>query len=89
MARRPTTSGTRAAATSGPDDPAGNSTHGATAARSARSVHKDGTHAAEVIHADDRHALTEAEIASFVKGVTDGTVSEGQISAFVLILSTA
>ena len=32
----------------------------------------------------DRHALTEAEIASFVKGVTDGSVSEGQIGAFTM-----
>lgn len=32
----------------------------------------------------DRHELTAAEIASFVKGVTDGTVSEGQIGAFTM-----
>ena len=32
----------------------------------------------------DRHELTAAEITSFVKGVTDGTVSEGQIGAFTM-----
>ena len=32
----------------------------------------------------DGQALTEAEIASFVKGVTDGSVSEGQIGAFTM-----
>jgi thymidine phosphorylase len=32
----------------------------------------------------DRHELTPSEIASFVKGVTDGTVSEGQIGAFTM-----
>jgi thymidine phosphorylase len=32
----------------------------------------------------DRHELTPAEIAAFVKGVTDGSVSEGQIGAFTM-----
>lgn len=32
----------------------------------------------------DRHELTSAEIEAFVKGVTDGSVSEGQIGAFTM-----
>jgi thymidine phosphorylase len=32
----------------------------------------------------DRHELTPAEIVAFVKGVTDGSVSEGQIGAFTM-----
>lgn len=34
----------------------------------------------------DRHELTPAEIDAFVKGVTDGTVSEGQIGAFTMAI---
>ena len=34
----------------------------------------------------DREELTAAEIASFVKGVTDGSVSEGQIGAFTMAI---
>ncbi|MCB1502404.1 MAG: thymidine phosphorylase, partial [Bauldia sp.] len=34
----------------------------------------------------DREELTAAEIAAFVRGVTDGTVSEGQIGAFTMAI---